>query len=187
MTALYALDLRLPFETDFRGITERECDLTKLHQFRVHSELIPSSMHKFLAEQEIYISHAEAFYTPARQLLPIHSDGVWPNTMTKLNFCWGGAGSKMLWWKLKPYVEPVLLTTKIGTQYSTMNAKDCITIASHTIKLPTLVNVGQPHSVFNMGSEGRWVLSLVLYDVKTNIALRWDEAFLRLKRLELTP
>lgn len=185
MAKKFALDLQLPFETDMRSLAERDCDLTNRHHFKMDPTLADPRVLAWLDERGISLSHAEVFYTPPRALLPIHVDGPELSDITKLNWCWGGVGSKMLWWKLKKGIEPIMKFTGIGTRYLTMAASDCVTVAQHVIKSPTLVNVGQPHSVFNMGPEGRWVLSLVLQNKETGEPLQWNEAVERLTRPEL--
>jgi len=179
-----AVDLTLPFDTDhLRSIAVRDCDLTVRHQFRVPREKMDLQIMDLLASHGITISHAEAFVTPPRQLLPIHVDGPELNNIAKLNWQWGAQGSWMMWWKLKNGVQPTQRMTAIGTRYLTIEARDCIPIYRHQIKQPTLVNVGTPHSIMNMTSEHRWVLSLVLWDIQGDRALFFDEALERLSQL----
>jgi hypothetical protein len=180
---IFAANLKLPFETDMLDLARRECDLKKRQHFMVMPETIPAKVLQFLDARGITLTHGEAFFTPPRELLPLHVDGPVINDLTKLNWCWGAWGSKMFWWKLKKGIEPEAKVTKIGTRYLTMQAKDCVPVHSAQIGQPTLVNVGQPHSIMNMTTEGRWVLSLVLWDKVNDCALQMPEAVERFKDL----
>ncbi len=178
-----AVDLKLPFNTEHLiSSVKRECNLNSLQQWRISKEDVDPVVIDFLADVGITISHAEGFLTPAKQLLPIHVDGPEINNIAKLNWQWQAQGSWMLWWKLKRNAEAKLHTTGIGTRYLKAEAADCIPIYRHQIKTPTLVNVGTPHSVINTTAEPRWVLSLVLWDIDDDRALKFDEAHERLTR-----
>jgi hypothetical protein len=178
---IYAQDLKFPFDTDMRNLAERECDPTRVHQFRVPTELLDIRVLELLKDRNIVLSHVEAFHTPANGLLSLHVDGPEINNNSKINWCYGARGSKMMWWRMKKGVVPTLMNTSIGTRYLKMEPKDCIPVHSAAIIGPTLVNAGVPHSVFNPTSERRWVLSLVLWDAMSRSPLQMEDAVQRLR------
>jgi hypothetical protein len=71
--------------------------------------------------------------------------------------------------------------TVVGTNYLYAEPGDCVMAESAVIGLPTLVNVGVPHSIMNNTPEHRWVLSCVLSNGAVDI--QWDEAISRLAEL----
>jgi hypothetical protein len=138
----------------------------------------------FLAQHNIGINHAEAFYTPPGQKLFIHIDGPEINNhWTKLNWVYGGEGSKMQWWSLKnPNKPPNVKSTPTGTPYMYFEPSDCDLVWSDSVGQPSLVNVGVPHSVDNTASStGRWCLCYILEDLLSKRKLEWSEAADRLQ------
>ncbi len=178
---LYALDLKLPFETDMRHLAVHECDPMRVSQIRVPTDLVDARVLEILRVRKIGLSHVECFHTPAGGLLPLHVDGPKLDNNAKINWCYGARGSKMIWWRVKDGVSPLLLNTSIGTRYLKVEPKDCVPIHSAKIVGPTLVNAGVPHSVFNPTQERRWVLSLVLRDAPSQLPLQIEDAVERLK------
>lgn len=182
---MYALNLTR-FPVFFvRSTVERDCDPMKLHQWRIGTDQIPVPILRTLMERDLFVIHGEGFHTPANALLPIHVDGPELTQRAKLNWSWGSPGSKMMFWKLKSGKSATEMTTGIGTRYLTMNAADCVPVHSCEIGSlkPTLVNVGQPHSVMNMKPNRRWVLSLVLGERKSGEPIDIETAAERLKDL----
>jgi hypothetical protein len=184
---IYAVDLQLPFETDMLDLAKRVIGpnppMDKATQYRVPNELLDVRVLRFLEDLGIAVRHAEAFHTPPKTTLHLHVDGANLDDCAKLNWCYGGGSTKMMWWKLKPGKEAIPQKTAIGTNYLTMHANDCVPVHSWHIKTPTLVNVGRPHSVPNFSDESRWVISLVLWSPDGTKAVQMEEAAQRLKHL----
>lgn len=146
------------------------------------SDLDPNFVN-FLAQHNMQVNHAEAFYTPPRQKLFIHIDGSEINNYCKLNWVYGGEGSEMQWWKPKdPDQAPKIKLTPTGTSYMYFEPADCDLVWSESVGQPSLVKVGVPHSVDNTASStGRWCLSYVLEDLPSKQKLEWSQAADRLQ------
>jgi hypothetical protein len=160
----YFAHLRLPIDVDAENLARFDCDPDKLGITLVDNRKLPANLHAFLREHGIRVSHAEAFHTPPNSVLPIHIDGESADNHAKLNFVYGASGSEMAWWKLKD--ERAIIrpgTNAVGKNYVPIFKQDCNMVATTRIGLPTLVNVGTPHSVHNPTQERRWCLSLVLF------------------------
>lgn len=142
-----------------------------------------SNFVKFLAQCRMMVHHAEAFYIAPGQSLVIHIDGPTISNCCKLNWVYGGQGSKMQWWAQKdPGRQLETKRTPTGTRYVQFDREECKMIWSDSIGCPSLVNVGVPHSVDNsMSSEPRWCLSYMLSDSETDKKLEWADAADRLK------
>lgn len=159
----YSANLILPFELDLRASVERECDEDRLGHFSYDPQLLPNDLSNWFRSIGVWVSHAEVFHTPRMSRLPMHIDGGELSNIAKLNWCFGASGSVMNWFKLKdPNGVLESKKTGIGSNYLKPNEKDCRLVHSAKIGTPTLVNVGQIHSVINPTQERRWVLSCVL-------------------------
>lgn len=175
----FSANLSLPFSTDLQVFTERPCDLGKLGHFHVPATGFDERVSVLLLQHGIIPSHFEVFYTPPHRVLPIHIDGNELSNIVKLNWVFGGAKSRMMWWRIKSNHELSKGSTPLGTTYLKATPTDCIMLESASIGQPTLVNVGQLHSVLNH-AEPRWCLSLVLADAETKINLTFEQAKQRL-------
>lgn len=176
MIRRFSADLKLPFETDMRSKVEKDLDFRKLNHFSFEENDFDPRVLAFLDERGLQVSHYEVFYTPPRAMLAVHADGAKLSNIIKLNWVFGGKDSRMMWWKLKSDDALKLLETNIGTPYLYAEQKNCIMVESVAITSPTLVNVGQLHSVINTGPERRWCLSVVLAKKGVDKNLEWDEA-----------
>jgi hypothetical protein len=174
--------VRLPFQTNMRDSVLRVgIDKRKLQHLPYDASLFDVRVDEFLAGFKLMLSHKEVFFTPPHHILPIHVDGGTLSNLCKLNWVYGGAGSKMLWWKPKPGMEMLAGVTPIGTPYLFADQRNCVMVKSASIGQPTLVNVGVPHSVLNSGAEERWCLSTVVADLDTGVNMEFADVVQRLK------
>lgn len=113
-----------------------------------------------LAKKGITVSLMETFYSKPNYVQGIHIDAA-GGDYSKLNWVYGGEGSIMHWYKLKPGVVPEVKTNSIGKPYSeyTLDQVDCI--HSQTIGKPSLIQVGVPHNITNQ-QEDRLCICLVI-------------------------
>jgi hypothetical protein len=149
---------------------------TKCEHYNLKGEL-PIELVNRLLDIDFHIHHVEVFFTPPKTALAVHSDGAEPSRLCKLNWVFGGERSKMLWWKCS--IPGAAYTTGIGTPYLHFDPRKCVPIESVAIQQPTLVCVGVPHSVANMGDQDRYCLSVVLADKDLNL-ITFEEAVVRL-------
>lgn len=114
---------------------------------------------KFFEDFNLKIYLAEIFYSHPFYNSPIHVDTI-PGDFTKLNWIFGGADSKMMWYRQTASTEKNILETSIGTHFISFSTKEVELVESNDIKFPSLVQAGVPHNIKN-GPEDRWVLSIV--------------------------
>ena len=112
----------------------------------------------------IRISFWEAFYTPPGKNLPIHCDYNKITDAVKLNISYGQKDSKIIWWKLKSGKSYNETSTAFSQNYLTADENNCTILHSAFTNKPSLVQSGILHSTYNPGPEGRWTLSLPLYE-----------------------
>lgn len=169
------MNLTLPFNTDdlIHGV-KREHDPKEFGHFKYDTDRFDQRIVDILDQIGIEISHFEVFYTPPYRNLAIHIDGAVQTDVIKMNWVWGGEGSRMMWWKTKSKNDMIVGTTPVGTNYLYADQKSCVMLKSAVIQKPTLINAGILHSVWNNSSNGRWCLSAVLQRNKEHIP--WGEA-----------
>lgn len=112
---------------------------------------------------DIKIGTWEIFYTPAKQSMPIHSDGYQPFIdFVKINYVYGSPDSTMDWFSVPEGTQIERGLNEHNRAYSVPDPAICKKEFSAPIKTPSLVNVGQLHGVDNTNStSGRWCFCLV--------------------------
>jgi hypothetical protein len=124
-------------------------------------------------------SFAECFYTPPNRFTPIHRDAPRrPPNLTKMNWCYGGKGSTMNWYKEKSTsVENIARRNSSVTfhEYTLYKKEELTQLHSQPISSPSLVQVGIPHNITNL-EEPRIVVSTFLFWKKNNDFLKFEEA-----------
>lgn len=174
----YCRNLNLGFELDTSVLDwlQDQChDPTTRSQYNIN-HATDNRLREFLHHRGLYITLAEAFYTPANGTLPTHADGGTIDNHCKLNFVYGAQGSTMRWWQPKANASGRLGQTPIQTTYIFFDEQDCDLVHEAYISTPSLVNVGQIHSVSNPTNEGRWCLSFVLKFADTKAFPQWNQA-----------
>lgn len=143
----------------------KEFDPIKHGHYRFPLEEIPAEFIDWFNATfaDIYIKDWEVFYTPAGNVLPIHSDGFQPFVdFVKLNFVYDGDRSTMHWFKLKEELELTSDTNHNKTSYTFIKPEDVDEIYKAEIGTPSLVNVGVPHGIDNkQNTNGRWCICLI--------------------------
>jgi len=155
---------------------------TQYHSnINVPNEVNPELI-SLLTKENLKIKSAHTFFSLPTFEQGIHLDDVAPFDRVKLNFVFGGAGSKMHWYKLKdniPMPNPKL--TVASRTYFSFNKNDVDCIESTEITGPTVVQVGVPHNITNM-SEERLCITFLLRDLETGNIIGIDEVCSRLQK-----
>jgi hypothetical protein len=171
----YSMNLTLPFNTaDLIHGVIRDHARTEFGHFPYDIETFDRRIVDLFSDRGIQISHLEVFYTPPHRQLAIHIDGAVQTDVVKLNWVWGGEGSRMMWWKTKSDKDMMIGETPVKTKYLYADQKACTMIESAIIQRPTLINAGVLHSVLNSSVHGRWCLSIVLQ--KDGAHMKWEDA-----------
>jgi len=118
------------------------------------------------------------FYTPEMQGIPIHIDGPNPQSdRAVMNWCVDGAGSEMLWYKLKDEISADVKETSAGTPYTRYTDDQVIFLHRQPVGWPSIVQTGIPHKITNYGKQKRWVLSCDLsLKSSPDQGLTWQQA-----------
>jgi hypothetical protein len=140
---------------------------------RVHINLdikkdINPHWEKLLNGNGLILTRVELFYGPPdlEYTMIIHVDSG-PGDRGKVNWVFGGSGSKMHWYRNINSVPKDVLITSVGSKYNQYDPADVELIHTNTIANPSLVQVGVPHNITNPGQE-RWCYSMVITDSLTN-------------------
>jgi hypothetical protein len=176
MNPFYA-HLKLPLELDLRPLAMFDTDTTAKGHIEVDRSRLPAALIDFLHLRGMKVLHCEAFYTPPGHQMGWHADGKELTHQAKLNFAYGGEGSVMKWWALKDPNYPIKPAgNHIGKRYVAVPLQHLNQVAQAKIGQPSLVNVGQIHSMENGKTEERWCLSIVIGLISTGKAVPFLEA-----------
>lgn len=136
----------------------------------------------FLQQFNVRVDHYESFYTHPGSRISVHIDDEQFDNSCKINYVFGGAGSTMSWWEALDSSRITHKTTPIGTKYLYIEPEYSRKVYETTItSKPVLVNVGKFHKVDNPGSEPRYCLSHILWDIDKNQKLQWEDAVVKFK------
>ena len=145
--------LKLPFELVLPDYPIP--DLGRKFHCRMEFEDINSDLLDWFSDLDIEgypDMPGEFFYTPPHGTLRPHTDLTEITDAAKLNWMWGGEGSMMDWYELKP--GAILYTDKGRTAVKSTpgraRAGEFVHTFSTTIGTPSLVNVGRLHGVRNL-------------------------------------
>jgi hypothetical protein len=145
------------------------------------SKLIPSEEYisdeltELLSTLDVYIKSVEIFYCKPHHTGGIHVDAE-GGDFVKINYVFGGTGSLMNWYTVKPDQIPNFGMTPANTFYWNWKPEQVIPIHSHVVKFPTLVQVGKPHQV-NTTDEARLCVSLIVGTKSTGKFIKFEDAY----------
>lgn len=140
-------------------------------EFNKHVE-VPSSMLSdelvsLLSALGARVGHAELFYTNPYQITSIHTD-IHPGDLVKLNFVFGGRGSKMCWYKVaNTTLKSTNFTELVDSPYIFYKPNEVLFLYKEEIESPSIIQAGIPHNIQNSDEE-RFCLSITLLKKETN-------------------
>lgn len=132
------------------------------------NKFINSELINFYHSLGIETRFAECFFSPADSFSVIHRDAPRrPCDITKINWCYGGRGSTMNWYKdLRDPTMPREISRREHSGYFheflQYDIDELELACQHTIAQPTMVKVGVPHNITNP-QEPRSVISTFLH------------------------
>lgn len=146
------------------------------HETISMEELNNNTFTDWLKSKGMISTWIEVFYTPPGEDGIIHSDNVDYLEWAKIIFRYGAEESTMRWWESNTtkeyhsdYGHSVLVTSQ---EFAKLVHESKIEVAS-------LVNVGLLHSSHNPTTEGRFTVTVALFDIDGNRIL-WDDALKKL-------
>lgn len=140
----------------------------KVHyHYRLPKEHISNELMRFFAKHRQYIDFIEIFYIPPHESIDIHIDGDMFGSFGKLNWVFGGANSKMIWYTiLDPVCQGDTNKTDISSTALVYQPSQVEFSYSENLQGPNLVEVGIPHTVRN-SVEARWCVSVIFVNSHT--------------------
>jgi len=174
----YSIDLTVPFGplNDYSILNHTG---TEPEIFFAKSENVDQQFVEWLRQQELVMTYPPLiFYTPPGQQCGIHIDGYDISDRACVNFIFGGAGSLMHWYKLRPDISTTeQVQTQAGTPYTLYTPQQVEHVFSHAVKWPSIVQTGIPHNITNHTHGPRWCISCDISKKENPEAgLTWDES-----------
>ena len=118
---------------------------------------------RFFEEKDLMISLIEVFkLDPVHKFWPIHADGPMIQEYAKMNFVIGNKESPMVWYKAKNEISKQIKLTATGSRYTEWELDEVEEVDRTFIQNGTLVQAGQPHTVYLKGYSTRWSVSISL-------------------------
>ena len=162
-----------PEVVDFNEFQERE----------INMDHIDARLIDFLDSLDIEAVHARYFFSVPSNIYNIHKDKPGNYEYARLNWIFGGADSKMIWYAPKPNIKVEWIRNKLGERIRRYPVTDCIELEQKHLTGPNLVNVGILHSMHG-GTEKRHCYSFFLRDKRIgNGFMTWDEALPRFQHV----
>lgn len=204
MDNIYHRYLKLPFEIQKPLFFEKTFDTPQQKDFLEGEPHSNEAVVSWLKKLGCGVSRVECFYTPPLASIPIHTDNL-DTDHVKINMTWGPEGGVTRWWEAKNII-PMSDTSKaldfltgknLGLNkdnfsktrdyslypFRVAKEEDCEMVFEANTNIPSLLNVGLPHSTYNPSkTEGRWTICFVpTYKdkiIKMSLALRIFKKFI---------
>jgi hypothetical protein len=174
---IYHRYLNLPVAPGIDLFAKTDYDPTTIGHVSIEKDSINPELIEWLAKFNISPMMCEAFYTPPNGgKIYIHTDTATVSDAVKINWTYGAPGGRIVWWQPKHVNKIKQMETEFGQSYLTIDEDECNKVYEADTNKPSLVQVGTWHSTWNPSAEGRWTLSLPLYDTTTEERITWDEA-----------
>jgi len=174
----YELKLQLP--VDF--IPHKFSNPSNFQEFHLTHDMINSEFKSFLKSLNLYVDYARYFYYPPNFKLSCHIDcravdygNPEEQNNVKLNFVYGGQGSEMIWYQLKPGRQPKFKKNTVGQTIVQYAPEDLEEIYRTNLGLPSLVDTMTVHNIQNYDDE-RTSYCLTLSNQLTKKRISWAEA-----------
>jgi hypothetical protein len=112
-------------------------------------------------EKDLMISLIEVFkLDPVHKQWPVHADGPVIQDYPKLNFVIGNKESPMVWYKIKNKLNKQVKLTATGSTYTDWELDEVEEVDRTFVQNGTLVQAGQPHTIYLKGYSTRWAVSI---------------------------
>jgi len=144
----------------------------------VSVDQVNPELNKIMYDLGVYVSYIQVFYRPEHDYCSIHTDCN-GGDFIKINWAYGGLGSKMTWYSIKPEKENTgtLFKTEVDSEFIVHNEADVI--LEHTDEIiegtPAVIQVGIPHHIDNQLNQ-RYCISFSISDLKTHNRLTMQES-----------
>jgi hypothetical protein len=171
----YYADLNLNVPLFQPGIVVDNLSKKSISKLTPFEDYISNELIDLFSLVNVYIRSVELFYLNPNQTGGIHIDAE-GGDFVKINYVFGGEGSIMNWYTVKPEQIPRFGVTPSNTFYWNWRPEQVDLIHSHVVKFPTLVQVGKPHQV-NSADECRLCVSIIIADKSTGKFIKFEDAY----------
>lgn len=133
------------------------------------------------------ITWAEIFYVRPSSIKDyrVHTDSTGGDYI-KMNWIFGGRGSKMQWFDIKSGVVKQPVKTVIDSFYFSYNSEEVSLAHGQPVRFPSIVQVGVPHNIYNP-VEDRYCVSIMFRDKTTDDRITMEEAIQRFSKYIILP
>jgi hypothetical protein len=186
MTQDFCYHLNLPFAIDVNWLQEQQSKISghdRIVNILMPIDRVDCQLLLWCASVGIELLQAELIYTPAGGWGKPHIDLGNFSDLCKINWVFGGQGSKMNWYlpKKNDCRGTTLKSNTVGTFINVFHTDDLLEVYSTEITGPALMHVGIPHNVCNRNSPERWAITTTYKDRVTGQVLTFQQAKHKLK------
>lgn len=152
-------------------------DRNKFCEIHVEPEMVNNEIHDFFSSIGLVLLRGRYFHALPGQVYNLHVDNKFEpdRELVKLNWIYGGAGSKMIWYELKDGKSPIRYKNAIGEEIIGYNFDDCDEICRAELSGLSVVNVATIHTMQNANNY-RDCYSMVIAHKDNNLRLDWNQA-----------
>ena len=169
--------LNLPFEVRHPTLPKPSKEAPcSIHSYDIIDQRILDVIHSCGA----YSYHSEVFAFAPGGIAPIHVDSAKPSNMAKFNIVVGTG--KIEWYTPISSTAKLPSLTDIGTPYLMYSLEEVNLLHQAQMNGPSLINAGVPHGFVNNSSDACWVVSVVLFDLKTKDHIQFHEALIKFNK-----
>jgi hypothetical protein len=182
----FCYHLNLPFTLDISWLQEQQHKISghdRIVNILMPNDRVDPKLLSWCDTVGIELFQAELIYTPVNGWSKPHIDLGSFSDLCKINWVYGGQGSKMIWYlpKNASAQGTRLQSSTVGTFIRTFHTDDLIELYSTEISGVALVHVGVPHHVSNRQCPERWAITTTYKDQTTGQLLTLQQAKHKLK------
>jgi hypothetical protein len=176
------IPLKIPVEFKPKFMPELDETVTKNQILPLTPADINKEWVDWLADNNMFFKYARIFYAKPGAKYNLHVDIPTenPNRVAKINYIYGGEGSYMQWFQLKPGKSPYQYFDSMGDRVRGYKEEDCDCVHSENIVSPSLIDGGTIHTLINP-THARCCFSMALSSSATGNWVEFPEAVDRLK------
>ena len=141
----------------------------------IEPNMVNKEIHDFFNSLNLDVLGGRYFYCMPNQTYNLHVDNISITGWTRINWIYGGEGSEMIWYDLKPGKSPTVYKNTLGVDVHGYDINDCDEICRSSLSSVALVNVSIIHTLKNQNVPRR-CYSINVSSKGTSDRLKWDNA-----------
>jgi len=162
---------------DFRPWDFGYANKNEFCELDIKPNMVNTEIHDFFDSIGLVLLRGRYFHCLPGVRYNLHTDNKFESSreLIKVNWVFGGAGSNMIWYNLKPGKGPRIYKNSMGEEIVGYNEEDCVEICRAHIPKLAIVNVAVVHTIQN-ANEFRDCYSMVLAHKHNKVRLEWNES-----------